>query len=249
MPEMLKRNGYATHGIGKWHCGYYTWKHTPAQRGFDTFLGFYNGAQDHYTHKRSGIIDFRLNYHTKNGTFVDNLRYDLKGIYNTNIFSDRAVSLITSHNQSQPLFMYLSYGSPHHPIQAPRAEIKRYAKHMKKGSRARRTYAAMISIMDHGIGRVVNALEEEGMRDNTIILFFSDNGAVMELPGSNYPLRGGKHSFQEGGVRSVALVNSPLLTTTGYTNTHLLHVTDWYTTFQALARDQPETASYIYTVN
>ena len=243
MPEMLKRNGYKTHGIGKWHCGYYSWKHTPAQRGFDTFLGGFLGAQNYKTHKRGKGFDFREDYHDENGNFVEKLRYDLDGVYNTNIFTDRAVSIISEHNQSEPLFLYLSYTAPHHPFQVPNKDKATYTSHMTKSSNDRKTFAAMISVMDRGIGQVVDALEEQGMREDTLIVFFSDNGAVMGYPGSNYPLRGGKHGMGEGGVRALTFVNSPMLQTTGYTNKDLFHVTDWYKTFQDLARDEPAKVS------
>ena len=239
MPEMLKRNGYATHGIGKWHNGFHTWKHTPAQRGFDTFLGLYNGAQDYFKHKRGRGFDLRLDYHDENGEFVDKLRYDLNNIYDTDIFSDRAVSVISDHDRAKPLFMYLAYTAPHDPFQVPAKEREKYSAHMPKSSKIRKTYASMISVMDRGIGDVVAALDQHGLKDNTLIVFFSDNGSVMQYPGSNYPLRGGKHGLHEGGVRALAFVNSPLLRETGYTNRDLFHVTDWYPTFQALARDKP----------
>jgi len=105
---------------------------------------------------------------------------------------------------------------------------------------SRKTYASMVSIMDDGIGKIADALKDQGMMDNTILIFTSDNGARYTSQGSNYPLRGGKGSFLEGGVRGVTFVNSPLLQKTGYTNTNLHHVTDWYATFQKLTNDNPE---------
>ena len=240
LPEMLKRNGYATHGIGKWHCGTYTWDHTPAKRGFDTFFGLLLGGQNYYTHRDigNGWLDFRENYHDANGTFVDKIRDDLDGQYNTHIFSNKSIDLIQNHDTSQPLFLYLAYTAPHTPVLAPLDDIAKFTSDSIPDSR--KTYAAMVSIMDDGIGKVVDALKARGMMENTILVFTSDNGARFSHQGSNFPLRGGKGSFLEGGVRGVAFVNSPLLQKSGYTNTHLYHVTDWYATFQKLADDNPE---------
>ena len=240
IPEMLKRNGYATHGIGKWHCGLYTWDHTPVKRGFDTFFGLYLGAQGYFSHKRSGHVDLRDNYIDKDGKFVDNVRLDLQGKYSTYLYTDRAVETIENHDKSKPLFLYLSYTAPHTPNDAPEEAVKKYASHIPSSPKQRRKYATQISIMDEGIGKVVEALKRENILDNTIIVFTSDNGAVYGKKGSNYPLRGGKQSLFEGGVRAVSFVSSPLLQKTGYVNKNLHHVTDWYATFQKMAGDQPE---------
>ena len=237
---MLNRNGYATHGIGKWHCGLYTWGHTPAQRGFDTYLGLYLGSQGYFSHKNAGSIDFRLDYHDENGHFVDDIRDDLQGVYSTDIYTERAVSIISQHDSAKPLFVFLSYTAPHGPLEAPLEDVEKYSNHMSKSSSTRKIYATTISVMDRGIGDVVDALQQHGLWENTLFIFTSDNGGVYENVASNFPLRGGKESLQEGGVRALSFVNSPLLQKSGYINTNLHHVTDWYKTFQALARDQPE---------
>ena len=240
LPEMLKRNGYATHGVGKWHCGSYTWDHTPAKRGFDTFFGLFLGGQNYYTHRDAskGWLDLRYDYHDESGTFVDDVRDDLDGRYNTYLFTNKSLELISNHDKNQPLFLYLGYTAPHIPDDAPAEDIKRYTSDAMKQSR--KTYASMVSIMDDGIGKVADALKDQGMMNNTILIFTSDNGARYTSEGSNYPLRGGKGTFLEGGVRGVTFVNSPLLQKTGYTNTNLHHVTDWYATFQRLAHDNTQ---------
>ena len=241
LPEMLKTNGYSTHGVGKWHLGMHTWEHTPAMRGFDTWFGLYNCEQDYFTHSYKGNADFRENYYDENGNFVDDIRNDLKGQYNTYLFTDKSVELIQNHNQSNPFFLYLAYTAPHRPRQASEEDIERFASHIPRNiskSEKRKNYAAQISVMDEGIGKVIDTLSLRGMMDNTVLLFTSDNGAYHF--GSNYPLRGGKRSFLEGGVRAVSFVHSPLLEKSGYTNTNLHHVTDWYATFQKLAGDNPD---------
>ena len=238
LPEMLKRNGYVTHGVGKWHCGMHTWQHVPPNRGFDTYFGLFLGEQDYYSHRKIGRVDFRENYRDANGNLVDNIRKDLHGQYNTYLFTNKSVELIQEHDQSKPLFLYLAYTAPHIPHEVPDNEVEKFASHISVG--ARQKYAAMVSVMDEGIGKIAGTLISTGMMDNTIIVFTSDNGAYYRSVGSNYPLRGGKSSFLEGGMRGVSFVHSPLLQQTGYTNKHLHHVTDWYATFQNLAGDVPE---------
>ena len=241
IPEMLKRNGYTTHGVGKWHLGMYTWEHTPLMRGFDTFFGLYQMEQSYFQHTLKHKTDFRENYFNVNGALVDVIREDLKGQYSTYLYTNRSVDLIHEHNQSKPLFLYLAYTAPHLPHQAPKEDVKRFSSHIPDDIRdleERKRYAAMISIMDEGVGKVVSALTRQGMIDNTILLFTSDNGAYHF--GSNYPLRGGKRSYLEGGVRGVSFVSSSLFQKSGYTNTHLHHVTDWYATLQQLVGDTPE---------
>lgn len=240
MAEMLKRNGYVTHGVGKWHVGAYSWEHTPVKRGFDTFFGAYLGAQDYWTHRSLAAewLDLRDDS-LDNGVFRDVIRDDLNGSYNTDFFTDRSVELIRSHDKSKPMFMYLAYTAPHIPEEAPEDQINKFYPEDASNS-TRKTYATMVTMMDIGIGKVVNALKDQSMLENSILVFMSDNGARFLSSGSNYPLRGGKGSFFEGGVRAMTFVNSPLLQKTGYTNKNIHHVTDWYATFQQMVGDSPE---------
>ena len=241
LPEMLKRNGYVTHGVGKWHLGMYTWDHTPAKRGFDTWYGMYLMEQNYFSHRLGGKFDFREDHTDEKGELVDNVLTDLKGRYNTRLFTDKAVEIIHNHDTGKPLFLYLAYTAPHLPHQASPEDVLKYASYIPdtvQDVKERRRYSAMISVLDEGVGKVEEALSETGIMDNTILLFTSDNGAYHF--GSNYPLRGGKRSFMEGGVRGAAFVYSSLLQKRGYTNTNLHHVTDWYVTLQNLVGDQPE---------
>ena len=237
LPEMLKRNGYVTHGVGKWHCGAYSWDHTPVKRGFDTFFGLFQGGQDYYSHRHQDWLDLREDYYDAHGHFVDDIRDDLDDRYNTYLFTNRSVELIRNHDKSRPLFLYLAYTAPHGPDQAPTEDMERFTSDSNQNYT--KIYATMVSIMDEGIGKVAEELKEQGIMNDTILVFTSDNGAKYSSHGSNYPLRGGKGTLLEGGVRGVTFVNSPLLQNTGYTNTHLHHVTDWYATFQKLTNDNP----------
>ena len=229
---MLSRKGYSSHAVGKWHLGFLTAPYLPVSRGFETFLGFISSPQqDHFHHTDKGLFDFRLQQVDKQGGIQEEVLYEKKGQYSADIFTNRTVSLIKAHSAPNPLFVYLAYTNVHSPLQAPPEAEKQYAAHLHNASHRRKTLAAMASKVDEGIGKVVEALKEAGLYEDTVLVVSSDNGA----PGcSNYPLRGHKRTAYEGGVRAVTFVHSPLLSVTGYVSKQVFHVVDWYTTFQRL---------------
>ena len=112
MADMLKENGYRTHAVGKWHCGFYTYDYTPAKRGFETFYGQYLGQLDHFKHTRNAHFDMRYNY-LNDGEVTDHILYWTKGTYSTDLYTNRAVQLIKDHDKISPLFLYLAYSAPH----------------------------------------------------------------------------------------------------------------------------------------
>ena len=139
--------------------------------------------------------------------------------YSTTLLGDDAVKLIDGHDTKTPLFLYLTFNAPHTPYQAPQAYLDRYK---DIADPSRRAYAAQITAMDDQIGRVVAALDEKKMRDNTLIVFQSDNGGTrnpmfagegdmskIKIPNDNGPYRDGKGSLYEGGTRVVAIMNWP----------------------------------------
>lgn len=220
LPTYLKKMGYSTHAIGKWHLGMFAEEYTPRHRGFDTFMGFYNGAEGYFTHLRAGGLDLR-----RNGEILR-----LPGQYNTELFTAEAESIISKHNKSQPMFMYLAHQSAHAPYQAPEDWIEKFK---DIDDPKRRNLAAMISYMDHGIGRVRDSLQKAGMLEDSIIVFSTDNGGPTSksLRASNYPLRGVKHTLWEGGVRGAGFVyGSPFSQRAGNNTNALMHVTDWLPT-------------------
>jgi len=207
--------------------------------------------------KSEKYFDLRENYFDENHRLVDKLRYDLQGQYSANVFTDAAIDKIKNRGED-PFFMYLNYMNVHSPYQAPKHYQDRFTSHMK-ANKDRKAYAAMMSSMDEGIGNITKTLLAEGIYNNTILVFASDNGANVgyckdnELveggkvfnkrnvqriePGSNYPLRGGKRSIFEGGIRSVAFVHSPLLKVKGRAVNDLIHVVDWFATFEDIISD------------
>lgn len=232
LPQVLKDAGYRTAMSGKWHLGHAKTEFWPRQRGFDSFYGATVGEIDHFKHSSHGVADwYRNNKPIKEDGFDNSL------------FGAEAVRVINKHDPKTPLFLYLAFTAPHTPFQAPKEYIDRNS-HIADENR--RKYAAMISVMDDEIGKTVAALEKRGMRENTLIIFHSDNGGVLssmfagdsevhgKLPADNGPYRDGKGTLFEGGTRAAALVNWPGKIKPGAID-GLMHVTDLYPTIAALA--------------
>ncbi|KAL9958325.1 hypothetical protein ACROYT_G035327 [Oculina patagonica] len=218
LQQALKKAGYATHMVGKWHLGFYEWPYTPTYRGFDSFYGFYTGAEDHFKHDRNGILDLHDNKEPVK---------DQGGVYSARLYAKQAQSVISSHNASSPLFLYLPFQNVHGPTQAPEEYINKY--HFIDNTR-RREYAAMVDIVDEAIGNVTQAMQQAGLWEDTLMIVTTDNGGIPHSGGYNWPLRGHKGSLWEGGVRGVGFVHGKMLQKTGVKCTELLHVTDWYPT-------------------
>jgi arylsulfatase A-like enzyme len=232
LPQALKEAGYETAIIGKWHLGHGSRDYWPRQRGFDYQYGPLIGEIDYFTHLIHGVTDW----------FINNQPLEQQG-YVTTLLGDDAVRLISAHDTAKPLFLYLAFTSPHTPYQAPQDYLDRYP---GVSDPNRRAYDAMISVMDDQIGRVLDALEDRGMRENTIVIFHSDNGGTRDalfageietsgdLPPDNGPFRGGKGSLYEGGTRVVALANWPGRIKPG-SAAGMIHVVDMFPTLAALA--------------
>lgn len=193
LPEALGEAGYKVrHLVGKWHLGNMKKAHLPMNHGFTSQYGPYCSGIDYFKLTREGVHDF----HRDQTTIREN------GYY-TDLLSDEAVRIIEGHKGDDPFFLYLAHGAPHTPLQAPEEEIERY-KHLGK---QRATYLAMITVIDHGLGRVLESLERKDIADNTLIVFMSDNGGSKH--GNNTPLKGGKGSLHEGGIRVIAAARWP----------------------------------------
>jgi arylsulfatase A-like enzyme len=222
LASAFKDAGYRTAMIGKWHLGTSREEFLPRSRGFDYFYGNYGGSVGYNNHKTArGVLDWQRNGETVNE----------KG-YVTTLSGLDAARLIQAHDVEVPLFLYVAFNAPHRPLQAPKSYLDRYP---GIEDERRRTYAAMVSSLDDEVGRIVKSLEARGMHDNTLILFLSDNGGTESGGGSNDPLRGGKGSFYEGGIRSASFIHWPGEIKAGTSTAALLHVTDWFPTLLGLA--------------
>jgi len=234
LPQMLKEAGYRTAIVGKWHLGHADYKYWPRQRGFDYQYGAVLGEIDYFTHSAHGVRDwFRNNKPVKEEGYV------------TELLGNDAVRLIKAQDAKTPLFLYLAFTAPHSPYQAPKKYLDQYS---NIADPSRRAYAAMITAMDDQIGRVVDALDQRGMRDNTIIVFQSDNGGPRDarftgevdmskslIPADNGQWRDGKASLYEGGTRVLGLANWPGHIPAGTVLDQPMHMVDWYPTLAAIA--------------
>lgn len=239
LSEALKKRGYATHMVGKWHLGYYLKKFQPLQRGFDTFKGMLTGAEYYFSHVARCEFPFYDFKGSTSGWGLDWFDqetpvFEDQGLYSTDVMTQRAVEIISSHGlnkSNQPLFLYLSYQAVHGRLQAPQRDIDRFA-HV--ADEERRTYAAMVWKLDEGVGNVTRALREAGLYENSVMVFTTDNGGHPAFGGNNWPLRGQKGTYWEGGIRGTAFVHSPLLEEKGVERFNLMHVVDWFPTLLGL---------------
>ncbi|MDR0871205.1 MAG: arylsulfatase [Planctomycetaceae bacterium] len=220
LANVLHDAGYYTAAVGKWHLGHVQKKYQPIQRGFDYHYGLYNGAFDYYTHQRDSGLDWH-----RNGVPVRE-----EG-YSTDLLADDAVRIIQKHDKVKPLFLYIPFNAVHGPYQAaPNEELNSQYKDLP-GTETRRTYAGMVAAMDAAIGRVVEALEEKGLRDDTLIFFSSDNGGPNPKKiTDNGELRAGKGTLYEGGVRVPAFITWNGKIKPDGTSKELIHITDLYPT-------------------
>lgn len=199
LAEVLGREGYTSSILGKWHLGAHPSQY-PLERGFDEFFGFLAGGHQYFP-EMWNIRDVSEaeqqwdGYKTR--LMRNNGRVD-ETSYLTDALSREAVDFV-ERNAKQPFFLYLSYNAPHTPLQAPEEYLQRFA---NIENQRRRTYAAMLSAIDDGVGALLDKLEQLNIHENTMVFFLSDNGgATNDNTADNSPLRGMKGQFYEGGIR------------------------------------------------
>lgn len=191
--DALRAAGYVTGAIGKWHLGAAP-KFHPLRRGFSENYGFLGGGHDYFQVQMDGEPKEYLIPMDRSGK-----KEPLEG-YLTDALSAEAAAFVRRHAQ-EPFFLYLAYNAPHAPLQAPEKYLARFA---AIADEKRRTYAAMVSAVDDGVGLLLDALKELGLYDRTLLFFLSDNGGpvgVRSNGSDNTPLREGKGSVFEGGIR------------------------------------------------
>lgn len=249
LPEFLKPSGYKSGIFGKWDLGVHK-RFLPIARGFDTFYGFSNTGVDYYTHERYGVPSmFRDNTATEED----------KGTYCTDLFRREAISFLNK-NSSKPFFLYLPFNAPHNAssldpkirsgAQAPDEYKAMYPELLKKAAykktesygryktpaiinnreKKRLEYVASITSMDAAIGKVLDYLDKNNLAENTIVVFFSDNGGSGGTA-DNSPLKGSKAWVFEGGIRVPCIVRYPKRIKPGTTSHELLTTLELLPTF------------------
>ena len=230
--SLLKRTGYETALIGKWHLGYLP-EHGPIRHGFDEFYGILSGGVDYFSHREP---------HGKLDLHEGNVTVEQAG-YMTDLLTDRAVQYLRRRHAA-PFYLALHYTAPHWPWEGPgdTAASRRYrivADTVKDrfvngyaDGGSPRTYAAMVQRLDEGVGRVLGALEDAGLSRDTFVVFTSDNGG--ERYSYNWPASEGKVSLREGGIRVPAIVRWPGKVPAGRTTDRTIITMDWTATMLAL---------------
>jgi arylsulfatase B len=203
LADMLGKAGYPNRAIvGKWHLGHSRRAYYPLERGFTHFYGHLNGALDYFTHKRNGQLDWHNDWQSC---------YD-EG-YTTDLITTEAVKCINDYSKAEePFFLYVAYNAPHTPLLAKAEDIALYTNNfdaLTDEQKKKATYSAMVTCMDRGVGEIRKALQNNGIEESTLFIFFSDNGAEPDSPASNAPLRGNKYQEFDGGVRTVAIASRP----------------------------------------
>ena len=230
MPEDFQAAGYQTAMIGKWHLGHTIEQHTPNARGFDHFYGHFNTDVLYFDHTFAGGHDFQ-----ENGKTVSH-----KGEYATDVHGNQATRFINEmRDPDKPFFLYVPFLAPHSPIEAKPEDIAKYSNRIDSPRAPMKTYAAMVDSLDQAIGTILDSLDSQGIAENTIVLFFSDNGGFHNFGGVNKPLRGGKLETYEGGVRVTSVIRWPDVLPANTVNESVISVLDVYPTLMKAAGITP----------
>ncbi len=234
--QVLRPAGYRTGLVGKWHLDGYHPEAGPLERGFDEFYGWL--TQNMATQIPSYFPAKR--YRNRELYDVEGNQNGQRGTYETDMCTQEAITFIKS-NKTKPFFLYLAYTNPHSPLIVP--SLGRYAD--ETWNEDNKTYAAMVTNLDEGIGQVMQTLKDEGLDKDTVVFFCSDNGPrssdsrryqdVAEFFDSNGPLRGYKMDFYEGGIRVPAIVRWPGKVAAGVTSDAVWYFADFLPTTAEIA--------------
>jgi len=233
LPSLLKKAGYGTTLVGKWHLGWLP-DYGPMQSGYEHFYGFRGGAVDYFTHKPG----------TEIGDSEDLWDQDApvhQAGYLTELLGDRAVSVIQGYGREQrPFFLSVHFNAPHWPWEGPgdEGESKRISSLRDYDGGSQATYARMVEAMDRQVGRIVDALAAAQIADDTIVIFTSDNGG--ERFADTWPFTGKKSELLEGGLRIPAIVRWPGHVRPGRVSDQVMITMDWFPTLLEAAGTQPD---------
>ncbi len=195
LPKLLKSQGYTTAAFGKWHVGFNSNQH-PLAKGFDYYYGFLSGGRSYFYQPNK---DDRTG--SKNALIENHQQVPFDG-YLTDVLGNKAVNYI-QQNKEQPFFMYWAPNAVHTPMEASEADMQKFANH------PRQKLAAMTFALDRAVGNIINELKRQGIFENTLIFFLSDNGGANNNQSTNYPLKGFKGNKFEAGHRIPFLISWP----------------------------------------
>ena len=237
LPSLLKKAGYSTALVGKWHLGFLP-DFSPLKSGYDQFFGIFGGAADYFNHgadaPRTGAESSQLH--------EQEVPIERHG-YMTNLLGDRAVQTVEGFAKSkEPFLMSLHFTAPHWPWEGPddEAESKRIRNIFHRDGGTQKTYATMLQSLDVNIGRVLQALDASGLAGNTIVVFTSDNGG--ERFSKTWPFSGMKTELLEGGIRVPTIVRWPGRIAAGSVSEQVTITMDWVPTLLAAAGTAPDAA-------
>ena len=227
--EVLKDAGYFTAHMGKWHLG--NAAHYPQTQGFDVNIGgTFWGAPTTFFYPYGGPSRW------KEYRYVPHLEFGAEGEYLTDRLTDEALRIMDKVKE-KPFFLNLWYHTVHTPIEGKPELVEYYKNKVKPGMHHQNyEYAAMVHSLDENVGRILDKIDELGITENTIVVFFSDNGGYInkfnnKVVTSNYPLRSGKGSLYEGGIRDPLIIRWPGVTRAGSVCREPISSIDFYPTF------------------
>lgn len=242
--EKMKEGGYQTSVIGKWHVGNFLQSFMPHNQGFDhSFIGI-AGTLRYWNYTNRDAHELIRNREKVYADAPENNEAS-GNTYATDLWAQEAIDVINQHGGDDPFFMFLSFNAPHVPLDVKEAVLAKYDEgdvdpfwagpdaKKNRNARGRKRYMALVDAMDTAIGNVIEALEKKGELDNTLIIFCSDNGGIIEA--DNRPLRSGKGDSFEGGIRVPGIAYWPGKINPGSTSSELVYISDWYATFAQLA--------------
>jgi arylsulfatase A-like enzyme len=229
LADELSKADYHTALIGKWHLGLES-PNMPNERGFTHFHGFLGDMMDSYiTHRRHGTNYMRLNREV----------IEPRG-HATDLFSDWAAEYLRGRKDAdQPFFLFLAYNAPHFPIEPPAEWLAKVKQRAPEMDNVRAKNVAFVEHLDAGIGRVLAALDQAGLAENTVVVFTADNGGSLPHAQNNDPWRGGKQQHYDGGLRVPFMIRWPAKIKPGSRSDYAGQVFDLFPTFLQLAGAKP----------
>jgi len=260
LAEHLQRGGYYTAAVGKWDCGCQTFSHLPAGRGYNESLTYLEHVNDYWNSQlvtgpanilncsKFGAPDTLVDLWDTLGPAIgkNNPRAcnqksqddpELNCVFEDALFLNRSLSIIARHDPTHPLFLFHASHAMHDPGEVPLPFLKRFS---KVSDPTRALFLALASYADYVLGELVGALKARGMWENTLLVVHADNGGIVST-GNNFPLRGGKYSNWEGGVRVNGFISGGALPPTqrGTVRNGLVALSDFYATYASIAGVDP----------